>query len=73
MKNHEALAACGIGALSRLLLGAGHRFDENAWTIAIDALADAMNKTAPDVQKDWSRKTRRATSCRPPPTALRSR
>ena len=50
VKNHEALAACGIGALSRLLLGAGHRFDENAWTIAIDALADAMNKTAPDAK-----------------------
>ena len=49
-KNHEALAACGIGALSRLLLGAGHMFDENAWTIAIDALADAMNKTTPDVK-----------------------
>ena len=48
-KDHEALAACGIGALSRLLLGAGHGFDENAWTIAVDALADAMTKT-PDVR-----------------------
>ena len=28
---HEALAACGIGALSRLLLTAGHLFDERAW------------------------------------------
>ena len=49
-KDHEALAACGIGALSRLLLGAGHGFDENAWTIAVDALADAMTKTTPDVR-----------------------
>ena len=49
-KNHEALAACGIGALSRLLLGAGHAFDEDAWRIAIDALADAMTRTLPDVR-----------------------
>jgi|TARA_B100001778_G_C18198021_1_gene454329 brefeldin A-inhibited guanine nucleotide-exchange protein len=44
------LAACGIGALSRLLLGAGHAFDEDAWRIAIDALADAMTRTLPDVR-----------------------
>jgi brefeldin A-inhibited guanine nucleotide-exchange protein len=49
-KNHEALAACGIGALSRLLLGAGHAFDEDAWRIAIDALAEAMTRTLPDVR-----------------------
>jgi brefeldin A-inhibited guanine nucleotide-exchange protein len=44
------LAACGIGALSRLLLGAGHAFDEDAWRIAIDALAEAMTRTLPDVR-----------------------
>ena len=41
---HEALAACGIGALSRLLLTAGHLFDERAWRLAVGALAGTMRR-----------------------------
>ena len=46
---HEALAACGIGALSRLLLTAGHLFDERAWRLAVGALAGTMRRTLPDL------------------------
>ena len=47
---HEALAACGIGALSRLLLSAGHLFDAEAWQLAVGALAGVMKDTLPDVR-----------------------
>lgn len=47
---HEALAACGIGALSRLLLSAGHLFDADAWDLAVGALARVTRETLPDVR-----------------------
>ena len=42
------LGQCGVGALSRLLLGAGHLFDDAAWGAATDAVARLAAATAPD-------------------------
>jgi len=37
-----AVASCGVGAMHRLLSGAGDAMDADGWRIAVDALAAAM-------------------------------
>ena len=41
---HEALAACGIGALSRLVLSGGELFDAAAWGLAAGAIHSSTSQ-----------------------------
>tara|TARA_B110000977_G_scaffold151744_2_gene192641 strand:- start:10415 stop:16393 length:5979 start_codon:yes stop_codon:yes gene_type:complete len=46
---HIELAACGVGALHRLLSGAGTLFDQKAWKVVVKALVSALSNVAPDL------------------------
>ena len=41
------VASCGVGAMHRLLSGAGDALDADGWSVAVDALAGAMAATTP--------------------------
>ena len=50
LTSSKKLASCGVGAMHRLLSSlAGDALDEHGWSVAVDALARAMEATKPDV------------------------
>ena len=51
LTSSKKLASCGVGAMHRLLSSnAADALDEHGWSVAVDALARAMEATKPDVK-----------------------